>query len=97
MSDTENGLVTIPDDLLDGAPGALAVYSAPPDKFDEGPLGVLVAALAKRADAFRKTATIETRAGRDEIASFAYKLARAKGTLETAGKSVADKIKRKAK
>ena len=93
MSDTENGLVIIPDDLLDGAPGALAVYSAPLEKFEEGPLGVLVATLAKRADAFRKTATIETRAGRDEIASFAYKLARAKGTLEAAGKSVADKIK----
>jgi hypothetical protein len=93
MSDTENGLVVIPDDLLDGAPGALAVYSAPLEKFEEGPLGVLVAALAKRADAFRKTATIETRAGRDDIASFAYKLARAKGTLEAAGKSVADKIK----
>ena len=93
MSETENGLVTIPDDLLDGAPGALAVYSAPLAEFETGPLGVLVAALAKRADAFRKTATIETRGGRDEIASFAYKLARAKGTLESAGKAVADKIK----
>ena len=93
MAETENGLVTIPDDLLDGAPGALAVYSAPLAEFETGPLGVLIAALAKRSDAFRKTATIETRGGRDEIASFAYKLARAKGTLEAAGKSVADKIK----
>ncbi len=93
MAETENGLVTIPDDLLDGAPGALAVYSAPLEKFEEGPLGVLIAALAKRADAFRKTATIETRAGRDEIASFAYRLARAKTTLEAAGKDVADKLK----
>ena len=93
MAETENGLVTIPADLLDGAPGALAVYSAPLEKFEEGPLGVLVAALAKRSDAFRKTATIETRSGRDEIASFAYRLARAKTTLDAAGKSVADKIK----
>ena len=93
MAETENGLVTIPDDLLDGAPGALAVYSAPLTEFDAGPLGVLIAALAKRADAFRKTATIETRGGRDEIASFAYRLARAKTTLDAAGKSVADKIK----
>jgi hypothetical protein len=93
MAETENGLVTIPADLLDAAPGALAVYSAPLERFEEGPLGVLVAALAKRADAFRKTATIETRAGRDEIASFAYRLARAKTTLESAGKDVADKLK----
>ena len=93
MAETENGLVTIPADLLDAAPGALAVYSAPLAEFETGPLGVLIAALAKRADAFRKTATIETRAGRDEIASFAYRLARAKTTLESAGKDVADKLK----
>ena len=93
MSDTENGLVTIPDDLLDGAPGALAVYSAPLEKFETGPLGVLIAALKKRSDEFRKTATIETRSGRDEIASFAYRLARARTALEAAGKSVADRLK----
>jgi hypothetical protein len=92
MSDTETSLVAIPEDLAN-APKAMAVFSEPIERFDVGALGVLVASLAKRAKEFSKTASIETRAGRDEIASFAYRLARFKTVLDSLGKSVADKIK----
>lgn len=92
MSDTENGLVVIPDDLNE-APKAMAVFSEPLERFEVGALGVLLGSLRKRANEFKKTATVETRTGRDEIASFAYKLARSKTTLDGLGKAVADKIK----
>ena len=82
MASLEIAVIDIPDD------SALTVFSG---DFDVT-IGPLLAGIKIAVESFH--GDIATREGRDEIASFAYKLARSRTALDAAGKRVNDNLKK---
>ncbi len=78
---TDTGIIELPD--FDK--GALAVFTTP------GAIDPILADIRKRIDAF--VGDVTTKRGREEIASFAYKLARSKTFIDDAGKTLVAEMK----